>query len=75
MPESIESSKLFISIRARMPGEFDLRKDSHSTVVEWRPQVFLKLSFGELCGSKSSGLHTFDVALIHWVKIRLKTEG
>ena len=33
-----------------MSGEFDLSKDSHSTELEQRPQIFVKLSFGELCG-------------------------
>ena len=48
-----------------MSGEFDSRKDSHSTKLERRPQIFVKLSFRELCGSKLSGLHAFDnMALI-----------
>ena len=34
--ESIESSK-FVSHRARMSGEFDSKKDSHSTKFEPRP--------------------------------------
>ena len=40
--------------RGRMSGEFDSRKDSHSTKVEQRPQIFVKLIFRELCGSKLS---------------------
>ena len=65
MPESIESSK-FVSHRARMSGEFDTRKDSHSTKLEQRPQIFVKLSFRELCVSKLSGLHPFVImAIIH----------
>ena len=49
-----------------MSGEFDSRKDSHSTKFEQRPQIFAKLSFRELCGSKLSGLHPFDdMAIIH----------
>ena len=68
MPESIESSK-FLSYRARMSGEFDSRKASHSTKLEGRPQIFVKLGFRELCGSNLSGLHPFDyMAIIHWVK-------
>ena len=43
-----------------MSGEFDSRKDSQSTKFERRPQIFVKLSFRELCDSKLSGLHTFD---------------
>ena len=54
LPESIESSR-FVSHRARMSGEFDSRKDSQSTKFERRPQIFIKLSFGELCDSKLSG--------------------
>ena len=74
MSESIESSK-FVSHRARMPREFDSRKDSHSTQLEQGPWIFVKLSFRELCGSKLSGLHAFDdMAIILWVKNRLKTE-
>ena len=43
-----------------MPTEFDSRKDSHSTKLERRPQIFVKLSFRELRGSKLSDLHSFD---------------
>ena len=65
MSESIESSK-FVSHRARMPREFDSRKDSQSTKFERKPQIFVKLSFRELCDSKLSGLHAFDnMAIIH----------
>ena len=59
MSESIESFK-FVSHRTRMSGEFDSRKDSHSTKLERRPQIFVKLSFRELCDSKLSDLHPFD---------------
>ena len=56
-----------------MSGEFDSRKDLQSTKFEQRPQIFVKLSFRELCDSKLSGLHTFDnMAIIHkfkWLKI------
>ena len=56
-----------------MSGEFDSRKDSHSTKFEWRPQIFVKISFRELCDSKLSGSHPFDnMVIIHWVKNRLK---
>ena len=65
MPEAIESSKFF-SHRARMSGEFDSKKDSHSTKLERRPQIFLKLSFRQMCGSKLSGLVPFDnIAIIY----------
>ena len=49
-----------------MSGEFDSRKDSQSTKLERRPQIFVKLSFREFCDSKLSGLHAFDnMAIIH----------
>ena len=65
LPESVESSR-FVSHRARISGEFDSRKDSQSTKFERRPQIFVKLSLRELCGSKLSGLHAFDnMVIIH----------
>ena len=36
-----------------MSGEFDSRKDSHSTKLEVRPQISVKLSSRELNGSNS----------------------
>ena len=45
---------------ARISGQFDSRKDPQSTKFERRPQIFVKLSFRELCDSKLSGLHAFD---------------
>ena len=49
-----------------MSGEFDSRKDSQSTKLERRPQIFVKLSFRQFCDSKLSGLHAFDnMAIIH----------
>ena len=62
MPESIESSK-FVSHRARI-SEFDPRKDLLSIKLEQRPQIFVKLSFRELCGSKLTGSHPFDMTII-----------
>ena len=59
LPQSVELSKL-VSHRSRMSADFDSRKDSQSIIFERRPQIFLKLSFTELCNSKSSGLHAFD---------------
>ena len=71
---AIESSK-FVSNRARTSGEFDSRKDSHSTKLEQRPRIFVKLSCSKLHGSKLSDLVPFDnMAIIHRVKNRLKTE-
>ena len=48
-----------------MAGEFDSKKDSNSTKLEKRPQIFVKLSFRELCGSKLSGLHPFDNMIVN----------
>ena len=49
-----------------MSDKFDSRKDSHSTKFEQRPQIFVKLSFRELCDSMLSGLHPFDnMVIIH----------
>ena len=65
LPESIEPSK-FVSHSARMSREFDSRKDPHSAKFKLRPQIFVKLSFRELCGPKLACLHTFDnMAIIH----------
>ena len=67
MPESIESFR-FVSHRARMSGEFDSRKDLLSIKFERRPQIFIKLSFRELCDSRLSGLHAFvNMAVTHMV--------
>ena len=58
-----------LSQRAKMSGEFDARKDSHSTKFEQRAQIFVKPSFSELHNSKLSGLHPVDnMPIIHWVK-------
>ena len=74
MQESIESSK-FVSHRAGMSGEFYLRRDSHSIKFERRQQIFVKLSFRELCALKLTGLHLFDnITIIHWLKNSSKTE-
>ena len=65
LAESVGSSR-FASHRARVSREFDSRKDLQSTKFEQRHQMFLKLSFRELCDSKLSGLSAFDnVAIIH----------
>ena len=49
-----------------LSGEFDSREDSQSTEFERRPQIFVKLSFRELCDSKLSGFHAYDnMAIIH----------
>ena len=59
-----------------MSGELDSRKGSHSTKLERRSRIFVKLSFRELCGSKLSGLLPFNnVVTIHYVKNLLKTES
>ena len=38
-----------------MSGEFDPRKDSHSTTIEQTVQIFVKLKFTESNHSKISG--------------------
>ena len=43
-----------------MSEEFDSMKDSHSTKLEQRSGIFVKLSFRELCDLKLSGLQSFD---------------
>ena len=48
-----------------MSGEFDSRKDSHSTKFKRRSEIFVKLCFRELCDSKLSGLHPYDMTIIH----------
>ena len=49
-----------------MLGELDSKKGSHSTKLEPGPQIIVKLSFRELCGSKLSGLYPFDnMTIIH----------
>ena len=53
-----------MSHRARISEEFDSKKDSRSTKLERRPQLFVKLSFRELCGSEFSGLHPDNMAKI-----------
>ena len=58
-----------------MPGEFDSRKDSQSTKFERMPRIFVKLSFRELRDSKLSGLHPFDMTIIHCVKKGQKQKG
>ena len=47
-----------------MSEDFESRKDSHSTKLEQRPKIFVKLSSRELCSSKLSGLHPFDYMVI-----------
>ena len=39
-----------------MSGEFNSRKDSHSTKFDQRLQIIVKLSFRELCDSMLSDL-------------------
>ena len=57
---------MFVPHRARITGEFDSRKDSQLTRFERWPQIFVKVSFRELCDSGLSSLHVFDnMALIH----------
>ena len=61
MPESNDLFK-FVSQQVGMSGQFDSRKD-----------LFVKLSFRELCGLKLTDLPPLDnTAIIHWVKIGQK---
>ena len=58
-----------------MSGESDSRKDSHSTKLEQRPQMFVILSFGEFCDSRLCGLHPFgNMVIINQVKNMSKAE-
>ena len=47
----------------------DEEGDLQSTKFKRRPQIFVELSFRELCDSKLSGLHAFDVLSLNWLKI------
>ena len=47
-----------------MSGDFDSRKDSHSTKFERSSQIFVKLSFKELCHSKLFGLYSLIIWLL-----------
>ena len=47
----------------------DKEGDLQSTKFKQRPQIFVELSFRELCDSKLSGLHAFDVLSLNWLKI------
>ena len=66
----------FVSHIVKISREFDSRKDSHSTKLKQRPQIFRKLSFIELYDSKLSSLNPFDNMVINrWVKIGRKQKG
>ena len=53
----------------------DSRKDSHSTKLEQRPQIFVILGFGEFCDSRLCGFHPFgNMVIIHQVKNMSKAE-
>ena len=69
LPESIELSK-FVLHCAKMLQEFDSTKDIHSTKLERRPQIFVKLRFRELNGLKLSGLHPFDI-WPHFIELKI----
>ena len=53
-------SHLGFTHRSRMSGEFDSRKDSQLPKFKRRPQIFLNLSFRELCDSRLSDVHDLD---------------
>ena len=50
----------FVSQRARMPGKFNLKKDSHPMKTERRPRILVRLSFRELCDSNLFDSRAFD---------------
>ena len=57
-----------------MSGEFDSRKDSESTRFERKPEIFIKLSFRELCDSN----YLVYMLLIIWpqfIKFKLVKNG
>ena len=58
-----------------MPGEFDSKKVLHLAKFKQKPQIYVKLSFREVCDSKLSSLHPFgNMTIIHCNKNWLKTE-
>ena len=67
--------------RGRMPGEFDSRKDSHSTKVEQRPQIFVKLSFRDLSDCSGTQTHNHLVCkrtlnnLAKWLSVCFQTKS
>ena len=69
LPEPNESSK-YVSYKAKISEELNLRKDSEPTKFKQTPQVLVKLSFRELYDSKLSGLHILDIIIhiFHWAK-------
>ena len=53
-----------------------IRRKIHSTNLEQRPWVLVKLSFIVLCDSKLSGLHPFNnMVIIHQLKIGKKQKS
>ena len=57
------------------PDNFEPHNSLKLSLTSYILESCVKLSFRELCGSKWSGLHPFDnVAIIKWVKNRLKAE-
>ena len=59
-----------MSTRVKISGEFDSTKDLQSTKFERSRQIFVKLSFRELCYSKLSGLHAFNNMAIIYTKFK-----
>ena len=56
----------YVSYKAQTSREIDSRKNSHSTKFEHSSQIFVKLSFRDLCDSKLSGVYRFDkMDIIH----------
>ena len=61
---------MHMSTRVKISGEFDSTKDLQSTKFERSRQIFVKLSFRELCYSKLSGLHAFNNMAIIYTKLK-----
>ena len=74
MPESMESSK-FVSHCARMPGQFDSRKDGNPTKFERIPRIMVKKSFTEFCDSKLFGLRALNNMVISLLSQEVKAES
>ena len=71
---STESSK-FVSCRARNVRRVGFKERFTINKIRKKASNTCKAKFRVLCGSKLSGFNPFDnMAIIHWVKNRLKTE-
>ena len=55
-------SSKFLPHRARISGELDSKKDSHTKKFKQRPQILVMQSFRELCDSRLSSC-AFDITI------------